>query len=58
MLNGDVVDGAFMQVAIPGWCNCVMLTNEWAIGCYHCYNPDPVNSPARTRSPYPWARYS
>jgi len=40
MINGDIVNGKYMESAIIHGCSGTMLTNEWAIGCNHCYSYD------------------
>lgn len=40
MKNGDKVENTFMQSVIIQGCSGTMLTNEWAIGCQHCYPTD------------------
>lgn len=37
MKNGFEVDSTFMQAVIIQGCSGTMLTNDWAIGCQHCY---------------------
>lgn len=37
MKNGEEVNSTYMQSVIIYVCSGTMLTNEWAIGCSHCY---------------------
>ncbi len=37
MRNGDEVSSTYMQSVVIYVCSGTMLTNQWAIGCSHCY---------------------
>jgi hypothetical protein len=40
MKNGVEVSSTYMQSVIIHVCSGTMLTNDWAIGCSHCYVPE------------------
>src|SRR5437588_6232881 len=48
MINGDIVGGKYMESALIQGCSGTMLTNEWAIGCHHCYENDLIDENVNT----------